>query len=98
MHFPKVFVELKRRKRIENIAVFVERKIVHSASRIKNYVKYLKRGYPTEFADSTQNHHKIIGTPNQSIKLKIFPKKECLEATRRNSKITELKNLNKRNV
>jgi hypothetical protein len=34
--------------------------------------------YPTEFEDSTQNHHKIITTPNQSIKMKIFPKKVCL--------------------
>jgi transposase len=53
-------------------------KILHSvAFLIKNYVKSLKRGYPnpTEYADSTKNHHKIIGTTNQSIRMKIFPKK-----------------------
>jgi hypothetical protein len=33
---------------------------------------------PTEFAESTQNHHKIIGTPNQSIRMKMFPKKVCV--------------------
>jgi hypothetical protein len=34
--------------------------------------------YPTEFAGSTQNPKKIIGTPNQQIKTKILPKKNCL--------------------
>jgi hypothetical protein len=34
-----------------------------------------QRGYPAEFADLTQNHHEFIGTPNQSIRMKIFPKK-----------------------
>jgi hypothetical protein len=33
----------------------------------------LKRGYSAEFADSNQNH-KIIGTPNQAIRMNIFPK------------------------
>jgi hypothetical protein len=28
-------------------------KILHSAFLIKKYVKYLKRGYPTKFVDST---------------------------------------------
>jgi hypothetical protein len=39
-----------------------------------------KRGYPTEFVDSTQNHHTIsvIGTPNQSIRMNIFKKKVYL--------------------
>jgi hypothetical protein len=34
-------------------------------------------GYPTEFADSTQNHHKIIGTPVfvESKRMKILQKK-----------------------
>jgi hypothetical protein len=31
-------------------------------------------GYPTEFAGSTQNPKKIIGTPNQPIR-ENFPKK-----------------------
>jgi hypothetical protein len=35
-------------------------------------------GYPTEFAGSTQNPKKNIGTSNQPIKMKIFPKKVCL--------------------
>jgi hypothetical protein len=30
--------------------------------------------YPTEFAGSTQNLKKMIGTPNLPIKTKIFPK------------------------
>jgi hypothetical protein len=55
---------------------------------VKKYVAYPKEGFllklrmlrtskgnPTEFADSTQNHHKIRGTSNQSITMKIFPKK-----------------------
>jgi hypothetical protein len=41
-------------------------KIINSASLIKKYVNYLKTARSTEFADSTQNHHKIIGAPNQS--------------------------------
>jgi hypothetical protein len=36
---------------------------------------FLRRGYLMEFADSTQNRFEIIGTPNQSIRMKIFPKK-----------------------
>jgi hypothetical protein len=56
----------------------------------------LFEGYPTEFAGSTQNHKKIIETPNKPIKTKIIPKiyvlylknekesKICLGATRRN--------------
>jgi hypothetical protein len=35
-------------------------------------VRYLKRGYLTIFA---QNHYRIIGTPNQSIRMKMFSKK-----------------------
>jgi hypothetical protein len=35
-------------------------------------------GYPAEFAGSTQNPKKIIGTPNFPIKKKIFPIKVCL--------------------
>jgi hypothetical protein len=31
-----------------------------------------------ELADSTQIHHKIIGTPNQSIRMKIFLKKSIM--------------------
>jgi hypothetical protein len=40
--------------------------------------KNLYGGYLTEFAGSTQNHKKNIGTSNQPIKTKIFPKKVCL--------------------
>jgi hypothetical protein len=32
-------------------------------------------GYPTEFAGSTQNPKKIIGTPNPPIRTKKLPKK-----------------------
>jgi hypothetical protein len=35
-------------------------------------------GYPTEFAGSTQNSKKIIGTSNQPIRKKSFQKKVCL--------------------
>jgi hypothetical protein len=35
-------------------------------------------GYPTEFAGSTQNPKKNIGTSDQPIKTKISPKKVCL--------------------
>jgi hypothetical protein len=35
-------------------------------------------GYPTEFAGSTQNPEKNIGTSNHPIKTKIFPKNVCL--------------------
>jgi hypothetical protein len=35
-------------------------------------------GYPTEFAGSTQNPKKMIGTSNQPIRTKIFPRKVCL--------------------
>jgi hypothetical protein len=50
----------------------------------KKYVKYLKSvkepkirmSYPTEFAGSTQNPKKIIGTPNIPINTKIFLKKQ----------------------
>jgi hypothetical protein len=42
---------------------------------IKNkYVKYLKRGYPTEFADSTHNQNKKVGI----LKSKLLQKKVCL--------------------
>jgi hypothetical protein len=51
-------------------------KIVHSVSLIKKYFKYLIRSHPTEFADSTQNYHKFIKTPHQSIRMKIFSKKK----------------------
>jgi hypothetical protein len=34
--------------------------------------------YPTEFAGSTQNQKKIIGTSNLPVKTKIFPKNVCL--------------------
>jgi hypothetical protein len=34
-----------------------------------------QRGYPAEFADLTLNYHEFIGTPNQSIRMKMFPKK-----------------------
>jgi hypothetical protein len=37
--------------------------------------KNLHGSYPTEFAGSTQNPKKIIGTSNQPIRTKIFPKK-----------------------
>jgi hypothetical protein len=30
----------------------------------------------TEFADSTKNHHKFIGTPNQSIRMKFVGTKK----------------------
>jgi hypothetical protein len=52
--------------------------ILHRASLIRKYDKYLKRCYPTEFADSTQNHHKIIEKPIQSIRTKVFPIIVCL--------------------
>jgi hypothetical protein len=35
-------------------------------------------GYPTEFADSTKNHKKNMGTSKQPTKTKIFPKKVWL--------------------
>jgi hypothetical protein len=35
----------------------------------------LFRGYPTEFAGSTQNSKKMIGTPNLPIRTNFFPKK-----------------------
>jgi hypothetical protein len=35
-------------------------------------------GYPKEFAGSTQNHKKIIRTPNQPIETEKFTKKICL--------------------
>jgi hypothetical protein len=53
----------------------------------KNCVSYPKKwkgaknlygGYPTEFAGTTQNPKKNIGTSNQPIRTKILPKKECL--------------------
>jgi hypothetical protein len=34
-----------------------------------------QRGYPAEFADLTLNHHEFICTPNQSIRMKMLPKK-----------------------
>jgi hypothetical protein len=46
-------------------------------------LKYLKSvnepkishgGYPKEFAGSTQNLKKCVGTPNQPIRTKMFPK------------------------
>jgi hypothetical protein len=55
-------------------------------------------GYPTEFAGSAQNPKKNIGTSNQPMKTKIFPKKSMFSilnikepkirmgATRRNSR------------
>jgi hypothetical protein len=39
--------------------------------------KHSYGGYATEFAGSTQNPKKIIGTPNLPIKTKIFSKKLC---------------------
>jgi hypothetical protein len=36
-------------------------------------------GYPTEFAGSTQNPEKVIGTPNIPIKTNIFPKKTIFQ-------------------
>jgi hypothetical protein len=41
--------------------------------------KNLYGGYPTEFAGSTQNPKKKIGTPNIPIKTKTFPKKVVLK-------------------
>jgi hypothetical protein len=38
-------------------------------------VKESQKSLPTEFADLTQNHEKIIGTPNQPIETKKFLKK-----------------------
>jgi hypothetical protein len=35
-------------------------------------------GYPTEFVGQIQNHEKMFGTPNQTIKAKKFPKKAFL--------------------
>jgi hypothetical protein len=35
--------------------------ILHGASLIKKYVKYLKKGYSMEFAELTQIYYKIIG-------------------------------------
>jgi hypothetical protein len=35
----------------------------------------IRMSYPTEFAGSTQNPKKMIGTPNLPIRTKIFPKK-----------------------
>jgi hypothetical protein len=40
-------------------------------------------GYLSEFAGSTQNHKKIIGTLNLPIRTNIFPKKVCLVLQKR---------------
>jgi hypothetical protein len=34
-----------------------------------------QRAYPAEFADLTLNYHEFMGTPNQSIRMKMIPKK-----------------------
>jgi hypothetical protein len=49
-------------------------KLIKTKIIIKNYVMYLKKGYPTEFADSTQNNDKTSGTSNQPIRSKKFTK------------------------
>jgi hypothetical protein len=38
----------------------------------KKFVKYLKRHYPTEFVDPTQNHNKMIGIANRQFCRKKF--------------------------
>jgi hypothetical protein len=38
-------------------------KLIKTKIIIKKYVKYLKRSYPKEFADSTKNHNKMAGIP-----------------------------------
>jgi hypothetical protein len=43
-------------------------------------VKNSYGGYPTEFAGSTQDPKKIVGTSNQSIRTKIFPKKNMFSS------------------
>jgi hypothetical protein len=48
-----------------------------TTSRVQTQSTDIVLQYPTEFADLTQNHQKIIGTPNQSIRMKIFPNKAC---------------------
>jgi hypothetical protein len=69
-NFDKKFVAYPQKDFKDYLKYF----IVHLS--VKKYVKYLKRrGASTEFVDSTQKHHKTIGLPNQSIRMKIFPKK-----------------------
>jgi hypothetical protein len=51
-----------------------ENKIVFRTLKVERDQKYAR----TEFAGSTQNPKKNIGTSNQPIKTNIFPKKACL--------------------
>jgi hypothetical protein len=51
-----------------------KKKTVFRTLKVERGQKYAR----TEFADPTQNPKKIIGTSNQPIKTKIFPKKVCL--------------------
>jgi hypothetical protein len=38
-----------------------------------------QKSYPTEFVNSTQNHHKIVVLSNQSTRMKVFPKKSIFK-------------------
>jgi hypothetical protein len=53
-------------------------KSMFSTAKMKKKTKNSYRIYLTEFAGSTQNHKNIIGTPNQPVITKIFPKKSML--------------------
>jgi hypothetical protein len=39
---------------------------------IEKYVRNLKKGYPTEFADSTKNYNKMVGIPNRKVSRKKY--------------------------
>jgi hypothetical protein len=46
-----------------------------SVSNVTKGAKNSFGSYPTKFVGSTQNHEKMIETPNHPIKMKKFPKK-----------------------
>jgi cellulose biosynthesis protein BcsQ len=48
---------------------------IFNTSKVKKKNKDTYGIYPTKFASSTQNHEKIIETPNQSIRTKFSKKK-----------------------
>jgi hypothetical protein len=71
---------------IHNPKKLLEQQIYQSKHKIKKKTVFsttlkVERGQKyarTEFAGPTQNPKKIIGTSNQPIKTKIYPKKVCL--------------------
>jgi hypothetical protein len=92
---------ISRADSIKDLRIVFDRKMTFGSSKlnkpqiiITKYVKYLKRYYPTEFADSTQNHNKNIRTPDQQIRTNFAQKKVCLLTSKTIGLKLNSKNLN----